>query len=463
VVVEDTGRWYADARGRPARAEGIVRIINERHRREQQMAFLSRYDELTGQLTRANLIATLDDALNAAMRLRTALAFMIIALDDVPAINEAYGFEVADQLLAAAAARVRTTLRQGDTLGRFSGTKLAVILRNCEEGDMAAAAVRLQAAVSGDVIVTSVAAVAATVSVGAVALPRHGRSANEAVAHAQEALHLASQRGRGRFAAYQHSLERVDARRTNASLSADLVAAFNENRFVLEFQPVAQAATRAIAFSEALIRVQRPGAGLRAAADFIATSERLGLIRLVDQRTPELVLAALTRAPQARLAFNISAETVDDAHWLARIKARLEGHRDLASRLIVEITETAMMRDLDAARRAVEALHELGCRVALDDFGSGFSSFRALRTLGADIVKIDGAYIEALGENRQDRVFTRALIDLARSAGMETVAERVKDEETARLLREWGVDYLQGRLIGEGSLDNPPAVGNAAA
>ena len=461
LVIEDVGRWYAGPSGRPERAEGVVRIVNERYEREQRLAFLSRYDELTGYLNRAHLMSTLGEALGDPRRLTTPIAFMIVAVDNFRAINEAYGFEVADQMFAAVAHRIKSALRGGDAIGRFSGNKVGVIAHNCDGGDMHVAADRFHAAVSRDVIVTEAGSVAVTVSIGGVALPRHGRSVSEAVARAQEALDLARAHGHGRFVAYSHSAERARRRRANAELSGDLVAAFNQRRFVLGFQPVVAAASREIAFHEALLRMERPNNPASEAGDFVAVAERLGLIRPIDQRVLDLVFEALAAGAGGRLSFNISAETIGDGPWLARLGERLAADAEMAARLIVEITETALLRDLDEAARFVARVRDLGCEVALDDFGAGFSSFRNLRDLGVDFVKIDGGFVEKLTTSRDDQVFVRTLIALARNFGVRTVAERVQDEAAAAMLADWGVDFLQGNFTGTVSFDRPGTAGGS--
>ncbi|MEX0853850.1 MAG: EAL domain-containing protein [Bauldia sp.] len=459
LVVEDVGRWYAGEDGRPWQARGVVRIINERYEKEQRLEFLSRYDELTGYFNRSHLLATLGEALVNARRQRASMAFLIVAVDNFRAINEAYGFEVADQVFATVAHRVKSSLRDGDSVGRLSGNKLGVILLDCDERDMLAAAERFHAGVRSDVITTEHGSVAVTVSIGGVGLPRYGRSVNESVARALEALHFARLRGHGRFVAYFHSAERSERRRGNAEMSSDLVAAFNQRRFVLGFQPVVDARTRETAFAEALLRMKRRNNPVSRASDFVSLSERLGLIRLIDQRVVELVFDALAASGEARLSFNISGETVGDSEWLAAFSARIATRADAAKRLIVEITETALMRNLEEAARFVSLLHDLGCEVALDDFGAGFSSFRALRELGVDLVKIDGHFVERLATSRDDQVFVQTLVDLARKLRIKTVAERVQDEEAASMLAAWGVDYLQGNLTGPATLVWPAAIG----
>ena len=448
LIVEDVGRWYADGGDGPARARGVIRIINERHEREQRLAFLSRYDELTGYLDRQHLVATLGEALAQAVQARTSLAFMIVAIDNFRAINEAYGFETADQVFAAAARRIRAQLREGDTIGRYSGNKLGIILMNCSEADMQAAAERFHAATRNGVITAETSAVAVTVSIGGVSLPRYGGTVNEALSRAQESLHRARAVGLGRFVAYSHSPSRQAQRRANTALSSEMVAAIDEDRLKLFFQPVVDVATRAPVFHEGLLRLQRPDGTFVPATEFIELSEQLGLIRLVDKHALARTIQALKDAPQARLSLNISAETVGDGEWLSRLADAAARTPGLGGRLIVEITETAIIRNLEEAAVFVATIHDLGSQVAIDDFGAGFSSFQHLRSLGADMVKIAGQYVRDLPRSGDDQAFVKALIELAGTFGIAIVAEWVEDEETAAMLAKLGVGMMQGNLCG---------------
>jgi diguanylate cyclase (GGDEF)-like protein len=454
--IEDIGRWYAGSDGHPAWAHGVLRVINERYEREQRLAFLSRYDELTGFFNRPHLLATLSDAIQHAKRFRSSVAFILVAIDNFRAINEAYGFDIADQILAATARRIKSQLRSGDAIGRYSGSKLGLVLMNCDESDMVAAAERFHAAVRNEVVTTEAGAVAVTISLGGVTLPRHGRTTHEAMTRAQEALHLARLRGVGRFVAFAFSPSRQAERRGNAALSSELVAALGQRRLKLAFQPVVDIVARRPAFYEALVRLKNPDGTLITASEFIPLSERLGLIRLIDHRVIELALEALVSAPSVTVSINVSAETVGDSEWIAHLSGALSGRRDLARRLIVEITETAVISNIEEAAHFVAMLHGFGCRVAIDDFGAGFSSFRTLRELDIDLIKIDGAFVKDLARNRDDQVFVKALIELARNFEMTTVAEWVRDEETAALLAGWGVSHIQGDLVGEPALDWPP-------
>ena len=374
----------------------MLRVINDRHEREQRLAYLSRYDERTECFNRTHLLATLDKATTDADRLGRTLAFLLVSVDNLRAINEAYGFEIAEQTLGTVAQRIMQSLRRGDTIGRFSGGKLGLVLTDCDEETMRVAASRFHAAVRDEVIDIGAGSLAVTVSIGSVALPRHGRVASEAVANALEALHAARQMGNERFVAYTPSAGILADRRLNASLSRDLVAALNDRRIRLVFQPVVDIATRQPLFYEALARVERPDGTIVAPKSFIALAERIGLVSMIDDRVLELALDTLSQQPDIVLSINVSAETIGNSEWTGRLSDRLAGRHDLARRLIIEITETVAVDNVAEAAAFVLMLHELGCRVAIDDFGAGFSSFRNLRILNVDFFKIDGSFIENL-------------------------------------------------------------------
>ena len=381
----------------------------------------------------------------------TSISFLIVAVDNFRAINEAYDFDTADQVFAAIGRRIRAELREGDAIGRYSGNKLGIVLMNCSESDMHAAAERFHAVVRRDIITTETSAVAVTVSIGGVNLPRHGRTVREAMARAQEGLHFARKRGYGHFVAYTPVPAREERQRLNAALSSELVAALNDKRLKLSFQPVVDIASREPVFHEGLLRLERADGSVALAEEFIELCESLGLIRMIDNYVLARTLEVLEAVPEARISVNISAETVGDAGWLSLIAAAVARRPDLSDRLIVEITETAVIRNLDEAASFVATLHDLGCPLALDDFGAGFSSFRSLRSLKADIIKIAGVFLKDLQNNRDDQVFIKALVAIARNFDMKVVAEWVEDEATLALLAEFGVDMIQGNLIGAAS------------
>jgi len=453
--IEETGCWFAGADGRPARAQGIVRVNNERHARDEQLLRLSQHDPLTGELNRTHLIAALAEAIEEASRFRSPCAFMVIGIDHLARINDAFGFDVADAVISEVGKRIRSRLRGGDVLGRFSGNKFGLVLKNCTVEDMNIAAERFLAGIRDEVVPTDSGPVSVTASIGAVSVPRYARTANEAINRAQETLDGAKRRRAGSYAMWRPNVERDAQRKVNIRVTDEIVTALNERRIVMAFEPVVDARSRDAAFYECLIRMEQDDGRVLLAPDIVPVAERLGLIRLVDHRVLELVVAELAASPGAQLSLNISPDTTMDPDWWGSIESLMRAHPGVAERLIVEITETVAIQDIDDLRGFVTRLKNFGSRIAIDDFGAGYTSFRNLRKLGVDIVKIDGAFVQNIARSADDRAFVQTLIDLARRLGIKTVAEWVQDEESAVMLRDWGCDYIQGRLIGLASSQRP--------
>ncbi|HKU09182.1 MAG TPA: bifunctional diguanylate cyclase/phosphodiesterase [Bradyrhizobium sp.] len=461
IWIEETGVWFAGSDGRPWRAQGVVRINNERRARDEQLLKLSRHDPLTGELNRTHLIAALAEAIEENTRFRSTCAFMLIGIDHLARVNDAFGFDVADAVIAEVGTRIRARLRAGDVLGRFSGNKYGLILKNCTVDDTNIAAERFLAGIRDDVIPTKSGPVSVTVSIGAVSVPRYARNADEAINRAQETLDAAKRRRAGSFGLWRPNVERDAQRRVNIRVTDEIVTALNDRRIVAAFEPVVAARSREPAFYECLVRMEHGDGQVLLAPDVVPVAERLGLIRLVDHRILELVVAELIASPNVQLSLNISPETTMDPDWSATIESLMRNHPGVAERLIVEITETVAIQDIDDVRGFVTRLKNFGSRIAIDDFGAGYTSFRNLRKLGVDIVKIDGAFVQNIARSADDRAFVQTLIDLARRLNIKTVAEWVQDEEAAVMLREWGCDYIQGRLIGLASLQRPWAMPQA--
>ncbi len=453
--VEDTGRWFAGADGKPARAHGLLRVINERYEHELKLTYLARRDGLTGELNRHHLTEVLSDTIDEAIRFRSSCGFMLIAIDNLARINESFGFETADQTIAAVAKRLRTRMRGKDTLGRYSGNKFGMVLRDCTPDDMAVAAERMLAGIRDEMVPTSAGPVAITVTIGGLNAPRHARSIAEVLSRTQETLDTAKSRRPGSFLAYQPSIERDAMRRETVRATDAIVAALNERRIFLAYETIVTTKTRTPAFFECLMRIRRADGSLIAANDIIPVAERLGLVRLLDHRVLELVVDEMVATPTLQASLNVSAASTTDPDWWSGLTSLLRAHPGVAERLIVELTESAAIHDVDETRGFVGRVKDLGCRIAIDDFGAGYTSFRNLRKLGVDIVKIDGAFVHDMMRSEDDSAFVRTLIDLARRLKLLTVAEWVQDEEAAGTLQAWGCDYLQGALISLASPERP--------
>jgi diguanylate cyclase (GGDEF)-like protein len=447
--LEDSGRWFAGPDGRPARVLGTVRRIDERQIRQQELRRRSHHDPLTGMLNRSGLTEALDRALAETMVEPSSCALLIAAIGNLSDINEVYGFEVADEVVAEAGRRLAATVRAGDAVARYSGSKFGLILRGCGEEELAAAADRFLARMSNGVVETQAGPVWALLSAGAVVLPRHAADPPTAIARAEEALAQARQQPFDGFAIYSPSPQDLSDRLSNAHCASIVVSALKEHRLGIAFQPVIDARSREPRFHEALLRLEDDGGRSIPANQLVPVAEKLGLVRLVDRAVVELAVAALHRHRDARISVNISGTTATDPRWWPEVTAILAENREVASRLMVEITETVALGDLSATTRFVRQLKALGVTVAIDDFGAGYTSFRNLRAMPVDMLKIDGSFCRDLASHPDNRYFVRALIDLARAFGLTTVAEWVETEADAALLADWGIDMMQGKLFGE--------------
>lgn len=444
IWVEDHGRWWPGADGRAIAARGVIRVINERYWEEQRLLYRSDHDELTGQLNRIRLTEAIGAVLTRAERTRQPCAVLMAAVSNLAVINETFGFDVGDEVIAATARVIRSKLRGGDTIGRYSSNKFGIILNDCGPGAMRIAAERFMKAVRDEQIRTSACPLSASISIGGVVVPDQAQTVSQALSHALQALDRAKHKRLNSFMAYEPSPTRDTARQRNIAIADEVIAALDEGRMHLVLQPMISARTGRAEIYEALLRMTHPHGAVVSAGEFMPVVEQLGLSRLVDRRTLELAIGLLTAHETMRLSLNVSSLTASDHDWLVSLHRLSGGARRITERLIIEITETAAIHDIDQSIAFVDTLKELGCRVAIDDFGAGYTSFKNLKHLDVDMVKIDGAFVKNLAEDSSDRVFVQTMIDLARSFGMETVAEWVGDQQSADMLTAAGITYLQG-------------------
>ncbi len=453
--LEDTGCWFAGENGRPARVYGVIRRIDERHNSDQRLHFLGNFDPLTGLMNRARLGEALDEACLSAERENSSCAFLIASVDNLPVIADAYGFDIADEVIKTVAGRLQRVARGGDTVARYSDAKFGLILHDCRIEDLQVANNRFLNVANERVIETRNGPVWAMISIGSVVMPEHAQEHNRAMACAEEALAEATAQPMSTAVIYKPAQQRISERARNARCAAEIVNSLRYNRFTLAFQPIVDARTGEPVMHESLLRMQDDEGDIIAAVHLIPIAEKLGLIRLIDYNVMELTILTLKNHPQAHLTMNVSGVTANDPRWFDRIIQLLEENQEVASRLVVEITETVVFKRLDETKRFIAALRNLGCRVAIDDFGSGYTSFRNLKELDVDIVKLDGVFCDKLSENPDNQYFVRSLADLARNIDVKVIAEWVQTEEDASLLRQWGVDYFQGYLYGAAQIDHP--------
>jgi diguanylate cyclase (GGDEF)-like protein len=306
IWVEEHGRWWPGANGRPARARGVLRVLADGYVEAQRELYRSDRDELTGQLNRTSLTS----ALRAMLSRRRPAALLMASISNLGVVNETFGFDVGDEVIAATARLLRARLRSGDTMGRYSANKFAILLDGCSGAvAMRAAAERFVTAVRERTVATRVCPVVATVSIGGVLLPDQATGAEEALDHALQALERARQKRFDCFTPYEPSATGARRRQRNIAIADEIVAALREDRMRLVLQPIVSAHTRLPALHEALLRLHRADGTIVPAGEFIVVAEQLGLSRLIDRRTLELAVGLLEGRPGLRLALNVSGLT----------------------------------------------------------------------------------------------------------------------------------------------------------
>jgi EAL domain-containing protein (putative c-di-GMP-specific phosphodiesterase class I) len=351
--------------------------------------------------------------------------------------------------------RLRSLARRVDVIGRYSGNKFGLVLGNCDKVRLVAVTERLLASIRDQAIMTSHGPVAVTLSAGCVSLPAHAQSAEQAFTNAEEALTVAKQTQRDSYIIFSPSRDRERIRQHNMDVTDELVSALNERRITLAFQPIFSSATGEVVMYEALIRLKQQDGSIVAAGNFVPIAEKLGLIGLLDFRAMELALEAMREHPEVHLSLNVSGRTASDPMWLDTLVAKLREDHSLAPRLTVEITETMALHEIAGSAEFVKTLRDLGCRLAIDDFGAGYTSFRNLKCLEVDLVKIDGSFVQDLLNNKDNQFFVRTLVELAHNFKLPIVAEWVGSAEEVTMLRDFGVELLQGFFLGEPVMSLP--------
>lgn len=444
--VEDYGRWWAGPNGKPARARGVLRIHGETLPTTIKTADRD-YNAVTGQLSRARLTDALTATIDRSAGSGAACGFLLIAMDGLDQVARIAGEDARDQLIQTVGQSLTRQLRGGDILGHYSATKFGVVFNNCDAAALQFAAARLRTTIEHTIEELGADLTAADVAMGGVILPEAADNVNAAMTATLRALETARQSRTATCVVYDPILG--SARDSKVAKCAEGVrTALSDDRLELFLQPIVAAGTRDLKAYEALIRIKTTDGTILPASEFVENAEAVGLASAIDRRALEIGCNLLSMNSGLRLAINVSARTCSDPQWMEILKTGIETSPDLASRLLVEITETTSFEDLNVGAVFVDTLKDLGCRVAIDDFGTGFTSYATVKHLNVDVIKIDGTFIRNIVNDPIDQAFTKSIIDLARALKLDTVAEWVSDETTARYVEQLGVTALQGYHIG---------------
>lgn len=453
--VHDRGAVQLSCNGTPERMVGSLRMVTRRKQREARLEYLANFDDLTGHFNKLRLREALDHALSHSIRFSQPGAFVVIGVDQMGMLNTAYGYEAGDKILISIGQRLDRCLRASDVVGRLGGDRFGILMTACDEEQALRAAERVLQIVRQSPIEIEGRSIGVTVSAAIVMFPSQSKTSFDVITKTESTLLQAKTAGRDCLSLYQLTEEQRQTYRASMDIGEAVKLALKEDRLFFAYQPVVDAKTHKVRFYECLLRMRSPEGDLIAAAQFVPHVEQLGLMRTIDRRALDLAIGDLQANPDITLALNISGLTAADRSWLRALIARLKGFPEIAERLIVEITETAALHDIEDSARFVSAVRDLGCQVAVDDFGAGYTTFKHLKSLTVDVVKIDGSFVRDIANSPENQIFLRNLLSLAQTFGLSTVAEFVETEEDAAYLAAQNVDYLQGYLFGRPDIAPP--------
>ncbi len=387
------------------------------------------------------LIEQLQAAIDNAISCKQQGALLILSIANFGMIINAYGHEASEIVAQEIAAEIRKLLCLEDKIYRIHRDQFAIILTDCQENEINNRATQICDIVHNYGQYASVGDIHAICAIGSVTFPTADTKATAIIDKAYIALHRTNGTIHRNFS--ESPNEQMIARQ-QMGLANYLRKAIHENKLRLAFQPIIASKTGEVAYYESLLRMIGEDGKISSAGALIPVAERMGLIDMVDHLVLDMVVKELEQSPNVKLALNVSNLTTENKQWLSHFRNLMRGRPDIASRLIIEITETAAHRDLRRTAYFVASMQEMGCTVALDDFGSGYTSFRQLKALSVDIVKIDGTFIKDLEDSSDNRFFVKTLLEFTNCFGLKSVAEFVENGETAKILMELGVDYMQG-------------------
>jgi diguanylate cyclase (GGDEF)-like protein/PAS domain S-box-containing protein len=427
---------------------GVVlntRDLRERKALEEKLTFQAFHDPLTRLANRSLFRERVEHALDRRRLVSTAVLF--IDLDNFKTINDSLGHAAGDHILVETAHRVRSTLRAEDTAARLGGDEFAVLMEDADVTAAARVAERIRVALGTPFWVLGQ-EVYVTASIG-IAVRQAGDTANELLRNADVAMYTAKTKGKARFEIFEPAMH--DAVMARLSMEADLRRAIERQEFVVYYQPIVKLESGEVIGAEALVRWQHPTRGLVPPLEFIPLAEETGLIVPLGSWILRQACRQLAEWQKIRgggepfvMNVNLSSRQLVREAIAEEVAAAVDESGIRASWLVLEVTETVLMSDPVAAAKALEQIRDLGVRVALDDFGSGYSSLSHLRRFPIDIVKIDKSFVDDVAGEGAESAIARGIIDLGKAMNIQTVAEGIEVDAQAEILRSLGCDLGQG-------------------
>lgn len=441
-------RWFlARVSSNEGSIEGSIQDITTRKEAEAKLKHLVDHDSLTGLMNRRGLETAMQIAHNAVSKGTTA-AVAHIDLDRFKLTNDLYGHATGDALLQQAATRLSKVIRASDHVARIADS-FVVILMDCPDHAVVRLTERIRESISDQPFEIEGKSLNVTVSIGVVALEQ-SMSPVDALAAADRACSEAKSRGRNCVVRLNEKDATLKSHLEELKMVASLQRRIETDRYFLEFQPIVslRSAHQSLCY-EVLIRMRGDDGGVVPPGRFIGAAERNGLMSQIDRWVLRSTLEWLDANPEHRdrLSFatiNLSGASLNDARFVDDAFAMVAEHPLAMTKLCFEVTESVALHDVGSTRRFVDRVRAYGSKVALDDFGAGYTSFNYLKEIPADFIKIDGSFVKEINDNPANYAITRTIVDLTHELGMSSIAEWAETPDTVASLIQLGVDYGQG-------------------
>lgn len=453
-----------DVYGRPVGHLWLFEDITGARQTADQLVYLAERDALTGLYNRHRFNEELGRMIADAERHGSCVALLFFDLDEFKYINDTFGHRAGDAMLIRVAGEVAGQVRRNEIFARLGGDEFAILVPDISGEMLHVLADRITQSIAHVRFQFEGQSLRLTTSLGIALFPDHARNVEDLIARADTAMYQAKEAGKNAWRIYRSDLDTTQQMVTQLSWNDRILHALENDLLDLEFQGVYTTTERALSHFEVLVRMRdkdehsvyiMPG-------QFIPVAEKSGKILDIDRWVLREAIQMLADAQSIpALAVNISGRSFDEPMLPQYIAEQLKRHGVAPRRLLVELTETSAVSDLHDAQRFIEALHQTGCGVSLDDFGTGFSSFAYLKHLQVDSVKIDGLFIRNLANDADNQLFVKAMVTVARGLHKTTIAECVEDEETLNMLRNFDVDCVQGFYLERPRSDHPLLLGTS--
>lgn len=444
------------ARRGDAEIVGISDALNATvHALKQRDAILRRlaeHDSLTGLVNRRHFSQLLEAEIVRVRTERISSALLFVDLDRFKYVNDMLGHAGGDRLLSQVAELLKSHMRDTDVVARFGGDEFTVLVRNVTRAGAIGVAKLINDLMRDFYFVDQQQTFNVYCSIGIAMIAAKCASAEEVLLQADTACYEAKSGGRNRYQVYEADQEEAHNAIKDISWSTLIKQALKEDRFDLVYQPIVSIHGKDHEFYEVLLRLQ-DGQGVRISpTQFLSVAERFGLLAELDRWVIRHALAALAgyrrEGRDVVFAINLSGQAFEDPTVVNLIEETIRLHQLPPQAVVFEITEQIAVRYMEKARRLMQRLTDIGCRFSLDDFGVGFSSFSYLKHFPVTYIKIDGSFVENLAQEATDQAMVRSIAQIAKALGKKVIAEFVQDDTTIELLKQFNVDYVQGRHLG---------------